>query len=124
MDGGQDRCPDQAAVAQGHEVVVAVNEVELGGVLERFRDVQIFGHLGIGGGILLIALVDHGVEPGAGDRIPGGEQGHVPAAPDQAFGQVAGHRFPGAVVPGRRPPGDRRQDRHSSVTRDRTSPHD
>ncbi len=119
MDGGQNRCLDQAAVTQSHEVVVAVNEVELGGVLERFRDVKVFGHLGIGGGVLLIALVDHGVEPGAGDRVPGGEQGHVPAARDQAFGEVAGHRLPGAVVPGRGPPGDRRQDRHSFVALDR-----
>ena len=31
----------------------------------------------------------------------------VAAARDQAFGKVAGHRFPGAVVPGRGPPGDR-----------------
>ena len=107
MDRGQHRGPDQAAVAQGHEVVVAVNQVELAGVLERFRDVKVFGDLGIGGGVLLITLVDHGVEPGAGDRVPGGEQGHVPAARDQAFGEVAGHRFPGAVLPRRGPPGDR-----------------
>ena len=107
MDGGQNRCPDQAAVTQSHEVVVAVNQVELVGVLERFRDVKVFGHLGVGGGVFLVALVNHGVEPGAGDRVPGGEQGHVPAARDQAFGKVAGHRFPGAVVPGRCPPGDR-----------------
>jgi hypothetical protein len=107
MDGRQNRCPDQAAVTQNHEVVVAVNQVELVGVLEYFRDVKVFGHLGIGGGVFLIALVNHGVKPGAGDRVSGGEQGHVPAACDQTFRKVAGHCFPGAVVPGRCPPSDR-----------------
>ena len=107
MNGGQHRCPDETAVAQGHEVVVAVNQVELVSVLERFGDVKVLGDLGIGGGVLLITPVDHGVEPGARDGVPGGEQGYVPAARDQAFGEVAGHRFPGAVVPGRGPPGDR-----------------
>jgi hypothetical protein len=30
---------------------VAVDEVELTSVLERFGDVKVFGHFGIGGGI-------------------------------------------------------------------------
>ena len=50
MDGRQHRGLDQAAVTQSHEVVVAVNEVELGGVLERFRDVEVFGDLGSAAG--------------------------------------------------------------------------
>jgi hypothetical protein len=57
--------------------------------------------------VLLEAPVCHRVQPGAGDRIPGREQRHVPAAGDQAFGNVAGHRFPGATMAGRCSPGDR-----------------
>ena len=118
MDCGQHRCSDQTAVAQGHEVVVAVNEVEFGGVLEGLRDVKIFGHLGIGGGVFFIALVDNGVELGARDRVPGCKQSYIPAACDQAFGNISGHGFPGAVLPGRCSPGYRRQNRHFFIAFD------
>src|SRR5918996_4331743 len=42
MNGGQNRCPDQATVTQSHEVVVAVNQVEFVSVLECFSDVKVF----------------------------------------------------------------------------------
>ena len=57
----------------------------------------------------------HGMQASAGHRIPGGEQRHIPATGDEPFGDVASHRFPGAVLPRRRSPGYRRQDSHSFV---------
>src|SRR5450432_1246357 len=36
VNGSKHRRGDQAAVSQGHKIIVAVNEVELGGVLEHF----------------------------------------------------------------------------------------
>src|SRR6266571_1795265 len=40
-------------------------------------------------------------------RIPASEQGHIPATGDESFGDIASHRFPGTVLPGRRSPGYR-----------------
>ena len=99
MDSGQNRCLDQAAIAQRHEVIVAVNQVELGGVLEDLCDVKVFGHLGIGSGVFFISFVNDGVEPGAGDRVLGGKQSHVPAARHQSFGNITRHGLPCTVSP-------------------------
>jgi hypothetical protein len=115
MDGRQDGCLDQPGVGQSHEVVVAVDEVKLSRVLERFGDVKIFGYFGIDGGILFIPFVHHGMEASASHRIPAGEQRHVPATGHEAFGDVARYRFPGAVLPGRCSPGYGRKNSHSFV---------
>ena len=115
VDGREDRRLHQPGVGQRHEVVVAVDEVELSGVLERFGDVKVLGYFGIDGGILFIPPVDHGMQASAGHGIPGGEQRHIPATGDQSFGDVAGDRLPRAVLPGRRSPGYGRQDGHSFV---------
>ena len=113
MDGSENRRLDQSRVGQSHEVVVAVDQVKLRGVFERFGDVQIFGHFGIDGGILFIALVHNGMQVGAGHGISGGKQSHVPAAGNEPFRDIAGHGFPGAILPRRRSPSYRRQDGHS-----------
>ena len=42
-------------VGQRHEVVMAMDEIELRSVFEGFGDMQIFGDLGIDGAILFIA---------------------------------------------------------------------
>ena len=47
VDGREDRRLHQPRVGQRHEVVVAVDEVELGGVLEHFGDVKVLGDFGI-----------------------------------------------------------------------------
>jgi hypothetical protein len=44
--------------------------------------------------------------------IPTGQQSHIPASGDEPFGYVACNRFPGAVLPRRRPPGYRRKNSH------------
>ena len=56
MNRGQHRRLDQPGVAQRHEIVVAVDQVELRRMLEGLRDVQVFGDLGIDGAIFLISL--------------------------------------------------------------------
>jgi hypothetical protein len=94
---------------------MAVDEVKLSSVLERFGDVKVFGYFGIDGGILFIPPVYHGMEVSAGHRIPAGEQRHIPATGDQSFGDVAGDRLPRAVLPGRCSPSYGRQDSHSFV---------
>jgi hypothetical protein len=71
---------------------------------------QVFGHFGIGGGILLIAPVHDGMQVSAGYRILAGEQSHVPAPGGQSFGDITSHCLPGTVLPGRRSPCYRRQD--------------
>jgi hypothetical protein len=50
-----------------------VNKVEFSGVLESFRDVQIFGDLGIDPVIFLVPMLDYGMQAGAGDGISRGE---------------------------------------------------
>ena len=113
---GQHRRLHQPRIGQCHKVIVAVDQVKLRGVLKDLRDVQVFGYLGIDRRILFIALVHHRVQMGAGDRVGGGEEGHIPSPGHQAFGDVAGHRLPGAILARRRPPGNRRQDSHSLVS--------
>ena len=98
MDRGQYRRLHQPGVAQRHKVVVAVDQVELPGMLKGFRDVQVFGYLGIDGTILLVTLIDHRMEPGAGDGVTSGEERHLPASSHQPFGDVAGHGLPGAIL--------------------------
>ena len=85
VDGGEDRRLDQPRVGQRHEVVVAVDQVELSSVLERFGDVKVFGYFGIDGGILFIAPVHHGMQTSAGHGIPAGEQRYIPATGDQVL---------------------------------------
>src|SRR5437764_15198882 len=114
MDGREHRRLDQPSVSQRHEVVVAVDEVKLSRMLEHFRDVEVFSDFGIARGILFISPVHYGMQMSAGHRIPGSEQGYIPAPRYQSFGNVAGHRLPGAIVPRRRSPGYRRQNRDSS----------
>ena len=92
-----------------------MDEVKPGGMLEGFGDVKVLGDFGIDGAILFIAAGDYGMQAGAGDGIPGGEERDIPAAADQAFGDVAGDGLPCAVLAGRCPPGDRREDCHSFV---------
>jgi len=115
MDGGQDGCLDQPGVSQSHEVIVAVDEIEFARVLEGFGDVKVFGHFGIDGGILFVPLVHYGMQASAGNGIPGGEQRHVPATGDEAFGDVASDRFPSTVLARRRTPGYGRKDSQSFV---------
>src|SRR3954453_8825840 len=47
MDGGQHRRPDQPAKRQRHEIVVAMNKIELTRAFEGFRDVKVLGDLWI-----------------------------------------------------------------------------
>jgi hypothetical protein len=49
-------------------------------VLERLGNVQVLGHLGIDGGILFVPTVYYRMQVSSGHGIPGGEQGHIPAA--------------------------------------------
>ena len=86
---------------------MAVNDVKLSSMLEYFGDMEVFGYFRIDAAVFLVSLVDHRVESSAGDRIPGGEQSHIPAARDESFGDIAGNGFPSAVLPGRRPPCNR-----------------
>jgi hypothetical protein len=65
---------------------VAVDEVKLSSVLERFGDVKVFGYFGIDGGILFISVVHHGMQMSVGHRIPAGEQRYLPATGDEPFG--------------------------------------
>jgi hypothetical protein len=46
-----------------------MDEVKLGGALERFGDVKVFGHFGIDCRVLFISPVHHGMQTTAGDRI-------------------------------------------------------
>ena len=108
VDGRQHRRLHQPRVGQRHKVVVAVDQVELRGVLKGLRDVQVFGYLGIDGRVLFIALRHHRMQMGAGERIAAGEERHIPSPCHQAFGDIAGHRLPCPVLPRGRPPGDRR----------------
>ena len=71
MNGGEHRCLDQSRVAQGHEVVVAVDQVEFGGVFKHFGDVEVFTYFGIDGGIFFISLIDDGVQAGSLVRLGG-----------------------------------------------------
>src|SRR5216683_3137284 len=84
VDGSEDRCLDQPAVGQRHEVVVTMDEVKLSSTLERFGDVKVFGYFGIDGGILFMSFVNHGVQVSAGHRIPTGEQRHIPTTGDES----------------------------------------
>jgi len=52
---------------------MAVDEIKLRGVLERFGDVKMLGYFGIDGGILFIPAVNHSMQVSARNRIPGGE---------------------------------------------------
>ena len=113
MDGREDRRLHQAAVGQRHEVVMAMDQVEFGGVLESFGDVKIFRDLGIDGAILFIALVDDSVQAALRYGIPRGEQSDVPATGRETFGDVTCNGLPGAVLPGRGSPGYRRQDSYT-----------
>ena len=65
MDGSQDRRSHKPCIGQGHEVIVAVNQIKLGGVFEGFRDVKVFGYFGIDRPILFVALIDDGVKASA-----------------------------------------------------------
>ena len=112
VDGSEHRRPHQAGVRKRHEIVVAVNEIELGGVLEGFRDVEVLGDFRIDGAVLFVPAFDHRMQPRAGHGVPGGKQGYVPTAGHQAFRNVAGHRLPRAVLPRRSAPGHRREHRH------------
>src|SRR5690242_17191035 len=94
---------------------MAVDKVKLSSVLERFRNVKVFGYFGIDGGVLFIPSVHYGMQVSAGHRIPAGEQRHIPATGDESFGDVAGDRLPRAVMAGRCSPGYGRQDSHSFV---------
>src|SRR5258705_10197816 len=69
--------------------------------------------VGVGGGLVFITRIHHGMQASAGHRIPAGEQSHIPVSGDEPFGYVACNRFPGAVLPRRRPPSYRRKDSHS-----------
>src|SRR5438105_14828827 len=113
MDGGEDRCFDQPRVAQWHEVVVAVDEVEFSRELERFGDVQVFGYFGVDGGGLFIPLFHDGTQVSAGHRISGSEQGHIPATADDPLADITSHRLPTAISPRRASPCERREDPHS-----------
>ena len=108
MDGSQHRRLYQPGIGQGHKVIVAMDQVELGCVFKRLRDVQVFGYFRIDRPILFIASFYHRMQSGAGDRISSGEQGHIPSPFHQPFGDVAGHRLPGAILARRSSPGHRR----------------
>ena len=62
VDRSQYRCAFQPCVSQCDEVVMAVDQVKLGGPFECGGDVKVFGHLGIGGGFLFLSLINNGVQ--------------------------------------------------------------
>src|SRR5579862_6672631 len=115
VNRGEDRSLYQACVRQSHEVVMAVDEIELSGVLEGLGNMKVFGDFRIDPWILFISSSYDGVKPGAGDGIAGGEQCHIPTAGGEPFGNVAGNRLPCAVMPRRRSPGDGSKNGHSLV---------
>ena len=92
---------------------MAVDEVKLSRAFKRFGDMKVFGYFGIDGGILFISLVHHGMQASASHRISAGKQCHIPSTGDEPFSDVAGNRFPGAILPRRRSPSYGRQDSHS-----------
>src|ERR1700733_812743 len=94
---------------------MTVDQIELPGVFERFGDVKVFRHLGINRPILFVALVDHGVQSRPRNGILGREQRDVPAAGRESFGDVAGYRLPGSILPGRGSPRHRRENRNAFV---------
>jgi len=98
VNRGENRRSDQPAKTQGHEVAVAVNKVEFGGLLKRRREVKILGNFGISIGILLVPLSRDGMKASAGDRIGRGEECHVPTARHQTFSNIAGDRFPSTIA--------------------------
>jgi hypothetical protein len=61
---------------------VAVDQIKLSSVFERFGDVKIFGDFGIDVRVLFISILHHGAQVSAGHRISGGEQCHVPTTSD------------------------------------------
>jgi hypothetical protein len=65
VDGGEHRGGHQSGISQWEEVEAVVNEVELGGPLEHLGDVQAFGDLGFGVGILRVSVWDHRHETGS-----------------------------------------------------------
>ena len=88
---------------------MAVDEVEIRGMLEHFGDVKVLSHLGIYAAILFVPAFDHGMQTRAREGVPGSEQRDIPATRYQSFGDVAGDRLPRAVLPRRRAPCHRRQ---------------
>ena len=115
MDSGQHRGLNQARVSERHEIVVAVDEIELSGMLKDFGDVKIFGDFGIDVAVLFVSASDHGMQAAACNGIRGGKESDVPAPRDKAFRNIARDRFPRAVLSRRRSPCNRRKDRDSSI---------
>jgi hypothetical protein len=87
-----------------------MDEVKLGSVLERLRDMKVFSYLGIDGRILFIPPIYDGVEVSASHGISGSKQGHIPVARHEPFSDVARDRLPGAVMARRCSPSHGRQD--------------
>src|SRR5271166_1108279 len=92
---------------------MAMDQIKLSGVFECFRNMEIFRDFGIHRAILFVALVDYGVQLRPGNGILGSEQRDVPATGHKPFGDVASHCLPGAILPRRSSPGNRRQDRYA-----------
>ena len=115
VNRSQHRCLHQPRVGQRHKVIVTVDQVKLRGVFKGLCDVQVFGYLGIDGAILFVALVHDRMKLGAGERVPAGEQRYIPSPGHQPFSDVASHRLPSPILPRRRAPRNRRQNRDSLV---------
>ena len=73
MDCREDRRLHQTTVGESHEIVMAVDEVELGSVFERLGDVEVLGHFRVDGAVLFVPAVDYGMQTGTCDGIAGGE---------------------------------------------------
>src|SRR5204863_4581448 len=95
------------------EVETVVDQVELVGALEEVGDMETLAHLGLDLGVFRITAFDDGGETSRSLRIAGRKQRHVDTACDEALGEKRRELLPRPVGTRRRPPGDRREDRHS-----------
>ena len=107
MHSGEHRCLHQPRIGERHEVVMAMDQIKFSGMFEGFRDVEIFGDLGIRIGILFVTLLDYAMQIRFGDGIFRREQSDVPTTGDKSFGDIAGNRLPSAILPRRSAPGGR-----------------
>ena len=69
MNGRQYRRLDQPCVGERHEVIVAVDQIKLGGMLEDFGDMQIFSNLRIDAAVFFVAPLNYRVEAGSRHRV-------------------------------------------------------
>ena len=87
MNRRHHRRPHETRVGDGQEVEMVVDEVKFASAFEGGGDVQALIDLGVQRRVLRIARRGDRNQPGRGERIPGGEEGHVHAAPHEALRQ-------------------------------------